>query len=70
MNEADRWHSDPTYHAPMIVTNSGEHVYVGDIVEFMVEHDGDRCISAGKIKMFLIEVLGTSEEIKHVHALM
>ena len=31
--EARRWHDDPQYQAPMIITEDGSHIFVGDIVE-------------------------------------
>ena len=45
MNEANRWHDNTTYHAPMVITGTGDHAYIGDIVEFLTEDDdGDSYI--------------------------
>lgn len=57
MNEADRW-NDTMYHTPMIITDTGEHAYIGDIVEFSIEDDeGDLYTTVGKITAFWMEVL-------------
>ena len=42
MNEVNRWHDNTMYHAPMIITGTGDHAYIGDIVEFSTEdNEGD-----------------------------
>ena len=58
MNEADCWNDNTMYHTPMIITDTGEHAYIGDIVEFSIEDDeGDLYTTVGKITAFWMEVL-------------
>ena len=49
MFEANRWHSNPLYHAPMAIVR-GEHVFLGDIVYLEQEE------KYAKVKKFLNKV--------------
>ena len=49
MFEANRWHSDPLYQAPMAIVGD-EHVFLGDIVHLQ---QGDRY---AKVRKFLTMV--------------
>ena len=49
MYEAQRWHSDPQFQAPMITLSDGARVFIGDIVTVTN-------VCHGKIKKFVLDV--------------
>ena len=53
--EAKRWHDDPLYQAPMIVTNDGSQLFVGEIVEVLDDEIIKVC-NHGKIIKFMSKV--------------
>ena len=50
--EAKRWHDNPLYQAPMIVTDDGSQLFVGDIVEVL----NDDVSSHAKVIKFMTKV--------------
>ena len=53
--EAKRWHDDPLYQAPMIVTDDGSQLFVGDIVE-VLDDDMSHVRSHAKVIKFMTKV--------------
>ena len=53
MFEASRWHSDERFFAPMITHKNGDHIFVGDIVNFQEPGHGP-CYR--KVVKFMTEV--------------
>ena len=50
--EAKRWHNDPHYQAPMIISKDGQHIFAGDTVEIL-DHVS---YSHAKVIKFMTEV--------------
>lgn len=50
MYEAKRWHEDKRFYTPMIVLDSGEHLFVRDFVKIK------GCNIYGKVEKFVLEV--------------
>ena len=50
--EAKRWHDDPLYQAPMIVTDDGSQLFVGEIVE-VLDNEIVKVYNYGKIIKFM-----------------
>ena len=51
MFEAQRWHSDPRLFSPMMVLDSGKHLFIGD---FITLEDDPK--TYGKVIKFAIQV--------------
>ena len=49
-----RWHSDERFFAPMIIHKNGDHIFVGDTVNFQDPAHGP-CY--GKVVKFMTEVI-------------
>ena len=52
MFEASRWHSDERFFAPMITHKNGDHIFVGDTVNFQEPGHGP-CY--GKVVKFMLD---------------
>ena len=60
MYEAVRWHVDPRFRAPMVIYK-GEHIFVGDIIEFVDIGEEIPCGKCyGKILNFMTKVYSES----------
>ena len=56
MYEADRWHKDPRIQSPMVIYK-GEHIFVGDMVEFVDSGEEYLCGKCyGKVLNFMTKV--------------
>ena len=53
MFEASRWHSDERFFAPMITHKNGDHIFVGDTVNFQDPAHGP---CSGQVVKFMTEV--------------
>ncbi len=57
--EAKRWQDDPLYQAPMIVTDEGSQLFIGEIVEVLDDVMVKVC-SHGKVIKFMTKVKKTA----------
>ena len=56
MFEASWWHSDERFFAPMITHKNGDHIIVGDTVNFQDPAHGP---CSGKVVKFMTEVIAS-----------